>query len=224
MSLQWDVIGSEGFKFMGKMNASISHEIKNVLAIINENAGLLEDFALMAEKGMAIDPGRLKTLAGKIQSQIRRADKIVKNMNTFAHSVDETTGRLELGELLSFMAALSERPAAMKGLTISVEPPSNPITITTNPFFLENMIWLCLDFAMETTGPEGKRLHLTADAEDQWAQVRISGLEGPQDALSQAVFPGKQENALIQALGGRAVLNQTGGELVLSLPLEPGGQ
>ena len=224
MSLQWDVIGSEGFKFMGKINASISHEIKNVLAIINENAGLLEDFTLMAEKGMAIDPGRLKTLAGKIQSQIRRADRIVKNMNTFAHSVDETTGRLELGELLSFMAALSERPAAMKGMTISVEPPPNPITITTNPFFLENMIWLCLDFAMETTGPEGKSLHLTADAEDQWAQVRISGLEGPQDALSQAVFPGKQENALIQALGGRAVLNQTTGELVLSLPLEPGGQ
>lgn len=224
MSLQWDIIGSEGFKFMGKMNASISHEIKNVLAIINENAGLLEDFTFMAEKGMVIDPERLKTVAGKIQSQVRRADRIVKNMNTFAHSVDETTGKVELGGLLAFMAALSERPAMMKGLALSAEPPPNPITITTRPFLLENMIWLCLDFAMETTGPGGKSLHLTADADDQWAQVRISGLKGLQGALSQTMFPGKQKNALIKALWGRAVLNQAGGEIVLRLPREPGGQ
>ena len=32
-----------GLFFFGKMSASISHELKNVLAIINENAGLAED-------------------------------------------------------------------------------------------------------------------------------------------------------------------------------------
>ena len=37
------MIAREGFQFFGKMSASISHEIKNALAIINENAGLLED-------------------------------------------------------------------------------------------------------------------------------------------------------------------------------------
>ena len=37
MEIQWDIIGGEGLQFFGKMSASISHEIKNVLAIINEN-------------------------------------------------------------------------------------------------------------------------------------------------------------------------------------------
>ena len=33
-----------GLQFFGKMTASISHEIKNVMAIINESAGLLDDY------------------------------------------------------------------------------------------------------------------------------------------------------------------------------------
>ncbi len=79
-----------GLQFFGRMSASISHEIKNVLAIINENAGLLEDFSLMADRGVPIDPGRLKTMAEKVKRQISRADGIIKNMNRLAHSIDET--------------------------------------------------------------------------------------------------------------------------------------
>ena len=39
-----------GLQFFGKVSASIAHEIKNVLAIINENAGLLEDLTFAARK------------------------------------------------------------------------------------------------------------------------------------------------------------------------------
>ena len=83
MDSDWDIIGKEGLQFFGKISASISHEIKNVLAIINENAGLLEDFTLMAEKGRPIDMERFKTVAGKIRGQVGRADGIVKNFNRF---------------------------------------------------------------------------------------------------------------------------------------------
>jgi signal transduction histidine kinase len=223
MNTQWDVISSEGFQFMGKMNASISHEIKNVLAIINENAGLLEDFTIMAEKGMPTNPERLKTVVGKIQSQVQRADKIVKNMNTFAHSVDETRGSVELGGLLSLMAVLTERLAAMKELMISAAPPQNPIAIITNPFLLETMVWFCLDFAMGIAG-SGKKLHLTVYADDQWATIMISGLENIPGIPSPDIFPGSRENALLQALGGRAVFDESGGKIVLSLPRETEAQ
>ena len=46
MNIQDAQVGLGGIQFFGKMAASISHEIKNVLAIINENAGLLEDICL----------------------------------------------------------------------------------------------------------------------------------------------------------------------------------
>jgi len=71
---QKDVIGDEGLRFFGKISASISHELKNTFAVINENAGLLEDFSVMAEKGIPMDPARLMKLGGTIRKQICRED------------------------------------------------------------------------------------------------------------------------------------------------------
>jgi len=156
MTYKPDMLSETGFKFFGKMSASISHEIKNVLAIINENAGLLEDYTFMAEKGKAIDPARLKILAGKIKTQIQRADGIVKNLNKLAHSVDEPIGRVELNETLGFLAALSGRFASMQGVTLDRQRSENPVEITMSPFLLQNILWLCLEFAMEMIGEEKK--------------------------------------------------------------------
>ncbi|MBW1796913.1 MAG: sensor histidine kinase, partial [Deltaproteobacteria bacterium] len=153
MNNKWDVIGEQGLQFFGKMSATISHEISNALAIINENAGLLQDFTLMADKGMPLDPERLNSLAGKVIQQIRRAEGIVKNMNRFAHSVDESSKSVNLSDVVEFVAALSGRFASMRGVTVEPKPAAVPVTITTNPFFLENLIWLCLDFAMDAAGP-----------------------------------------------------------------------
>ena len=61
-----------GLQFFGKMTASISHEIKNVLAIINENAGLLGDLALLAERGVAIEPQRLNDMSRTVMKQVSR--------------------------------------------------------------------------------------------------------------------------------------------------------
>ena len=70
MDLSAKAAGDEGILFFGKVSASVSHEIKNVLAIINESAGLLEDFSLMAEQGIALDPVRLRTLSENIRKQV----------------------------------------------------------------------------------------------------------------------------------------------------------
>ena len=48
-----DGIGRLQLRYFGQVSASISHELKNVLAILNENAGLLQDYAAMAEQGIA---------------------------------------------------------------------------------------------------------------------------------------------------------------------------
>ena len=48
-----DPLGEAGLRFYSKVSASISHEIKNSLAVINESAGYLEDVTLMAKKGKA---------------------------------------------------------------------------------------------------------------------------------------------------------------------------
>ena len=51
MNLVNDPLGESGLRFFGKISASISHEIKNAIAVMNENAGLIKDLIMMAERG-----------------------------------------------------------------------------------------------------------------------------------------------------------------------------
>ena len=67
----------EGLKFFGKINASISHEIRNTLAVINENAGLIKDLILMSEKGHPLDVGRIAGRVEKVLEQVKRTDGII---------------------------------------------------------------------------------------------------------------------------------------------------
>ncbi|MBW2582588.1 MAG: HAMP domain-containing histidine kinase, partial [Deltaproteobacteria bacterium] len=184
-----------GLQFFGRMSASISHEIKNVLAIINENAGLLEDFSLMAERGMPIDPGRLKTMAEKVKLQISRADGIIKNMNRLAHSIDENITTVDLDQTIELVIALTARIAAMRGVKVDLQLPGSPLTIPTAPFFLMNLLCLCLDFSMSASGDE-KRVELVVEETENSVRIRFRRLAGLTEALLET-FPSEREKNLL---------------------------
>ena len=220
MSCKWDTIGEAGLQFFGKISASISHEIKNTLAIINENAGLLEDLSLMADKGLPLDPERVKTLAGKVMAQIQRANGIVKKMNRFAHSVDDSVKTVDLKEILDFVATLSARLASMRGITLELKPATSRVTITTIPFFLENIIWLCLNVSMDAVGRE-KTVGLVAEEWEKGPRIRFTQLEGLADTLTDR-FPADPEKALLGALKAELAVDFRAEELVLYLPRDIG--
>jgi signal transduction histidine kinase len=218
MNNKLDGICESGLQFFGKMTASISHELKNVLAIINENAGLLEDLALMADKGMLLKSEKVKALAGKIMSQIQRADGIIRNTNTFAHSVDESVTRIDLSELLSLLIALSNRFASMRGVTLELKPPQGPVSIITNKFFLENLLWLCLDFVMDAGG-QGKTVVLSTEEAGNGAVITVGMIEAHLGE-SGIMFPGKREEGLVGALKGKLTVAPETGEIILALPAD----
>ncbi len=216
MNSKRDMISEQGLQFFGKMSAIISHEINNSLAIINENAGLLQDFILMADKGMPLDPERLNSLAGKVIQQVRRAEGIVKNMNRFAHSVDESLKSVNLGDVVELIATLSGRLASMRGVTVEPKPAEVPVTINTNPFFLENLIWLCLDFAMDAAG-EGNTIDIITVKTENGAQIRFMQVEGVAKAPPEK-FPTEREKALLDLLKADLSADVEVGELVITLP------
>ena len=178
MSAYQQSIGDCGLHCFGSISASISHELKNALAIINENAGLLEDLSLMAEKGRPLDPVRLKNLAANIGKQIQRADGIIRNMNRFAHSADEPVNCIDLGDTLALTVALSARLAAMKSVTLNFIPPPQPINVTTRLFYIENLVWLCLKEIFERAGAE-KEITLALRSRPEGAAVIFSPVDAP---------------------------------------------
>lgn len=216
MTTEYNMVGETGLKFFGKISASVSHEIKNVFAIMNETAGLMEDLAALANRRTPVDPERMKLLAQQVKRQIKRGDAIVKTMNRFAHSVDEASKNIDLKETIQLMSALCERFATMKGVTLATEGNGNPLVIRTKPFLLENLIWLCLDFAMQAVG-EAKTVVLIAEATEMGARLRFGGLKTLNDA-PQDVFPGATERALLRALKADLSVDIGTREVVMMLP------
>ncbi len=180
MSAKLEIVAESGLQFFGKMTASISHEIKNVLAIINENAGLLEDLALMSDRGAALEPQRLKNISRAVMKQVSRADAIMKNMNRLAHSVDESIKTIDLNDILELVVALSHRFAAMRDVSVDPKLGEGPMMVRTSPFLLMNLLWLCLDFAMDAVA-EDKIVELVTQKTEAGIQVffkRLGGLAG----------------------------------------------
>jgi C4-dicarboxylate-specific signal transduction histidine kinase len=209
-----DINGENALKFFGKMTASISHELKNVLAIINENAGLLEDLCAMAERGRPVDPDRIKTVAGKVIKQVKRGDEIIIRLNSFAHTADESVCDVDLCEAIKLVSALSGRLAMMREITVELNADAAPVVVNTNPFLLETLVWLFLDFAMDAAGEE-KRLSLSAEMLKNKAIVRFSGLKGLAGILPDK-FPGEREKALLLSLNATAAVDPSAGEVVIS--------
>lgn len=138
--------------YFGKMMAAISHEIKNSLAIINENAGLMEDLSLMAKGGNLLDPERIGAISGRIIKQIERADTIVKKMNRLAHSVDDPLKELNIFEILEFTIELGKKSISSLGVEIKVVSPASPAIINASQFMVMNLFW-------EVIGYVGTRLN-----------------------------------------------------------------
>jgi signal transduction histidine kinase len=213
MSAKLEIFTESGLQFFGKMTASISHEIKNVLAIINENAGLLEDLALLADRAAAIEPQRLKNMSQAVMKQVNRADTIVKNMNRLAHSVDESIKTIDLNDILELLVALSNRFASTRGVTVQPKLNEGPVKLRTSPFFLMNLLWLCLDFAMDAAGRH-KIVELVTQKTEAGIQVFFKGLGGLVGAPLKP-FPAEPEKGLCGLLGAELEINTGNKEIVV---------
>ncbi len=141
------MLSETGISFFCTMSASATHEIKNTLAIINENAGLLEDLSLMAEKGHPMALERVKDISQRVSKQVGRADLILKKLNRLSHSVDVPREIINLENTVKFVLDLAARIIEMQGVIVEVASPKSPIMVDTNLFYLQILIWRAIEVA-----------------------------------------------------------------------------
>jgi signal transduction histidine kinase len=170
-----DARNAAELRFFGTITASVSHELKNVLAIINENAGLMEDILELAAQGRAPDPVRLLKAAHAIKAQIGRGDTIIKNLNRFAHSVDEPVAAVVVEQALALAVALAGRLAAMRGVAVTLVPPAESVMVKTAPFAFQQLMWQCLDSMMAAAAGGDGVVTVTVDPAAAGACIRLQG-------------------------------------------------
>lgn len=166
---------TQALSFFGKINADISHELKNIFAVISETAGLLSDLTVLAEKGKKIDLNMFKTCSQDIEEEIQRGFATVKQMNTFSHSVDTPVKRVNLVSVIELMINIAGYLSYGKKVRM-VLPQELELMILTCPFQLQYLIYQVLDFAFKTTDPETEIQISVCPEKNDCVRVTFSGI------------------------------------------------
>ncbi|WP_428562589.1 MAG: sensor histidine kinase [Solidesulfovibrio sp. DCME] len=166
---------NDDLRFFGAVCASVSHELKNVLAVMHEQAGLLGDLALMAERGMPLDPCRLAAAADCLLKQIRRGDAILTHINNFAHTTDPPAPSVNLAKTAALAVGLCRRRAEMRQVCLAAEP-GEAAPVAGDPFLAVRLLAACLDRAMDAPGAE-KTIRVAARNAPHGPAVTLTGLD-----------------------------------------------
>lgn len=174
MQSEMKKLGADGLVFFGQISASISHELKNVLATVYETAGLMDDLVdISQENGEELDPEHTRKLCSRILEQIRRGNSIIKNMNSFAHSVDEPLHSVDAVKMAEFMISLCSRFASIKEVRLQGGN-MDFADVSTDPFFLELILYRCILFALKNPD-EDRNIILSVHSLQDGAEFRLQG-------------------------------------------------
>ena len=192
-----DELTQEGFRFFGKMSASATHEIKNTLAIINENVGFMDDLSMMSQDGM-LSCEQINSVTKKIKKQVQRSNNILKKLNQFSHSVDLSKQMADVETTVKFTLDLASRLIEMYEVTVEIIPAPSHISVNANQFFLENMIWKAVETACQGAKQEKKvTVSFKQDSETLAVWFSMGSIE---DGFLDNLFIANEDKALIEYL------------------------
>lgn len=159
--------------FMGKVTAGITHEFKNVLAIIKESSGLMGDLLSLCEKGTFQYEDRFANALSTIQEQLERGVELASRLNHFAHTTDESIATVDLGEAVEQIVFLSQRFARLIGVVVRAESPDQALTVATNYLKLQMVLFSSLECCWEQM-ESGGVVAVCATSHGEASAVRFS--------------------------------------------------
>lgn len=169
------LLREKGFGFFGAITASLSHEINNVLAIINELSGLLDDFFQAAEQGASLNVERLKGTTQRIAAQVERGETYVKRLNRFAHTVDSQRALIDVNDTVEAITTLCRRFATLRRVEIQTRFPETSPCLEGSPFEIEHIVFRCIQIVLNSSH-QGDTIHI--EVETQADGVRLSFVSG----------------------------------------------
>lgn len=141
--------------FMGRMTARMTHEIKNILAILKESSGLMSDIFSLNRELSFPHRDKMERSLTRIQEQIPRGVELLMQFNRLAHSMDEPESRVEINDLLEHAAALMQCFARLKKVELKTSLADEQLSITTDPFRLIWILCSSIEYVLERAPEEG---------------------------------------------------------------------
>jgi signal transduction histidine kinase len=111
---------------IGRMAASVAHEINNPLAVINEKAGLIKDWFTFTQK--YAEDSRVLLPIDAILYAVKRAGKITKRMLTFARNLASSVEEIRIDDIIREVLHFLGKEAEYRNISIrTVFPEDLPV-------------------------------------------------------------------------------------------------
>jgi two-component system, NtrC family, sensor kinase len=139
---------------IGRMAASVAHEINNPLAIINEKAGLIKDLFTI-KKRYAAD-GKLNGLVDSILESVKRAGRITKRLLTFARHLEVSLETIRLEEIIREVLSFLEKEAELRNIQIHLTVQPETPAIDSDRGKLQQIFLNLINNAFAAMGDNGR--------------------------------------------------------------------
>jgi C4-dicarboxylate-specific signal transduction histidine kinase len=193
--------------FLGKITASMTHEIKNTLAIILESSGLLSDLITLSQEGSFPHKDKFQRVLGNINDQVNRSVDITTRLNQFAHSMDEPFAQVNVSDLLERVVLLMRRLAKRKGIELKAEASDRDLSLMSDPFRLQLVLASVIEQLAESL-EAGAGIILQAEGAPQEVTVLLK-VQGTKKAewqgLADTLFPTLKE--ILEMLQARLAIS-----------------
>lgn len=209
-------------RFFGRVAASFTHELKNVLAIVKETAGLMEDLLAMTPEGSFPHQPRFQRGVSTILEQVSRGVGLATRMNRFAHTPDHAVGAVDVNEAVEQVCFLSERLARIKGVALSAAMADGAVTIVSRPVKVLLGLFKAYECCWNHLASGGSvRAEVTSGSRVQ-VRLQWSGEVASGGDFRAVVAASPEWGELVDVLGSVDGLASwgDGGELVLDFPRE----
>jgi hypothetical protein len=219
-----ELISEREIAFFGCITAGVTHEMQNVLAIILESSGLMDDLLSLYQQASFPYQEKFRGVLSSIERQVVRGMELIKRLNRFAHSPDIQWGRIDLNEAAEQVVFLSQRFARLKHITLETRPSSQPVFVTGSPVRLQMALFICLESSWTSLAPDGKVI-LCPYTENGESRVRVLCEGNP--VSNQDLFQGASSSSssitvveVVAESGGRIEKDSTCSSFVLIFPKE----
>jgi len=199
--------GEDQLRFMAEVTASVTHEMRNVLATIRESAGLVGDLVEMVPEGSFPRKERVAKALKSIEEQVERGVELAGKLNRFAHSIDERWAQVSLEEVVEEICLLLSRKARNRRVNLIPMYGGQGVWVQADPFYLRYIICRCLDHYLE--GMEaGGSVEIRIQASEKGRTVKITsprssgGVESPHAQRRELVIESLDSSCGVEVMRG----------------------
>jgi len=210
--------------FLATMTASATHEVRNVLAIIKESAGLIEDMIHVFAKKGTLDNEKVYRAVDRIDTQVKRGADLLTNLNRLSHTLDSDLATVELNTEVQQVAFLSQRFARKRGHRIVANCTEATANTLVHPLHLQMALFAAMECCMEEL-PDGAAITLSVAVREGSPVLEIRG-----DSEDGATVPGPSDGEgwagirkWTESLGVTLERSQTGFGIRMLFPPATGG-